>query len=222
MGTGPRGRGSPRSPPHAAPCVPSERRFACAVEEESGGARARGRGGRRGREEGGNESARGRGGGGGESRCRVRFRDARRNAPLGRDSGAPGAPRAGTHRLLLSARARALACSSNFRRRRFVSATCWRRARARASIIVPPLGPADVGERSARAVARRSNAAHRRAREVQDQRRRPCRCGGRVLLRPPPASLVTGRSLRVHAAARCAPAPANRARPRPPAARVNH
>jgi hypothetical protein len=32
---------------------------------------------------------------------------------------------------------------------------------------------------------------------------------------------VTGRSLRVHAAARCAPARANRARPRPPAARVN-
>jgi hypothetical protein len=51
-----------------------------------------------------------------------------------------------------------LACSSNFRRRRFVSATCWRRARSRASIIIPPLGPADVGERSARAVARKSNA----------------------------------------------------------------
>ena len=127
----------------------------------------------------------------------------------GRDSSAPGAPRGGRTALLLGESAR-LGLFPNFRRRRFVSATRWRRARSRASIIIPPLGPADVGERSARAVARKSGAG------TDARARSKINGGARVMrrraLRPPPASLVTGRSLRVHAAARCAPARANRAR----------
>ena len=133
------------------------RRFACAVEGkrrgEGEGSGVGGEGGRRGER----VRARTGGGGGGESLSGAIPGRAPKRAPGARLGSAPGAPRGG-RTASSSARARALACSSNFRRRRFVSATCWRRARSRASIIIPPLGPADVGERSARAVARKSNA----------------------------------------------------------------
>ena len=195
------------------------RRFACAVEGkrrgEGEGSGVGGEGGRRG------ERVRARTGGGGgrvvvgcDSGTRAETR------PWGATRERAGSAARGTHRLLLGESARLglfLELSPAPLRLRHLLA-----ARALARVHHHPAPGTRRRRRAFRAGCRAEiKCRHRRAREVQDQRRRPCRCGGRVLLRPPPASLVTGRSLRVHAAARCAPAPANRARPRPPAARVN-
>ena len=157
-----RGRGSPRSPPHAAPCVPSE--TPPARSKESGG---RGEGqGWEAREEEGGTSPRADGGGEGESLSGA-IPDARRNALRGATRERAGSA-AGDAPPLLGESAR-LGLFLELSPAPLRSATRWR-ARSRASII-PPWDPPTSASVPARA-SPKSPPAPTRARG-QDQRRRP-------------------------------------------------